>query len=33
MSFASLGLSLPILEAVADQGYETPSEIQARVIP
>ncbi len=33
MSFASLGLSLPILEAVADQGYETPSEIQSRVIP
>ncbi len=33
MSFASLGLSAPILEAVAKQGYETPSPIQAQAIP
>ncbi|PCI28524.1 MAG: ATP-dependent RNA helicase [SAR324 cluster bacterium] len=33
MSFASLGLSAPILKAVADQGYETPSPIQAQAIP
>ncbi len=33
MSFASLGLSAPILEAVAEQGYETPSPIQAQAIP
>ncbi|NOY63753.1 MAG: DEAD/DEAH box helicase [Gammaproteobacteria bacterium] len=33
MSFASLGLSDPILKAVADQGYETPSPIQAKAIP
>lgn len=33
MSFASLGLCTPILEAVANQGYETPSPIQAKAIP
>ncbi len=33
MSFASLGLSAPILEAVAEQGYQTPSPIQAQSIP
>lgn len=33
MSFASLGLSAPILEAVAKQGYETPSPIQKQAIP
>ncbi|WP_373017849.1 DEAD/DEAH box helicase [Thiomicrorhabdus sp.] len=33
MSFASLGLSAPILEAVAEQGYETPSPIQTQAIP
>jgi ATP-dependent RNA helicase RhlE len=33
MSFASLGLSAPILEAVTKQGYETPSPIQAQAIP
>lgn len=33
MSFDSLGLSAPILEAVADEGYETPSPIQAKAIP
>ena len=33
MSFASLGLSAPILAAVSEQGYETPSPIQAQAIP
>ncbi|MGC7891350.1 DEAD/DEAH box helicase [Vibrio anguillarum] len=33
MSFASLGLSHAILKAVASQGYETPSPIQAQAIP
>ena len=33
MSFDSLGLSAPILEAVAEEGYETPSPIQAKAIP
>ncbi|MEI8671051.1 DEAD/DEAH box helicase [Vibrio sp. SA48] len=33
MSFASLGLSNAILKAVASQGYETPSPIQAQAIP
>ena len=33
MSFASLGLSLPILEAVTEQGYQTPSPIQLQAIP
>lgn len=33
MSFASLGLSAPILEAIAEQGYETPTPIQLKAIP
>lgn len=33
MSFSSLGLSAPILEAVAKKGYKTPSPIQAQAIP
>lgn len=33
MSFASLGLSTPILEAVAEKGYTIPSPIQAQAIP
>jgi len=33
MSFASLGLSAPILDAVAEQGYDTPSPIQLQAIP
>ncbi|MGL5359348.1 MAG: DEAD/DEAH box helicase, partial [Shewanella sp.] len=33
MSFTSLGLSAPILKAVAEQGYDTPSPIQAQAIP
>jgi ATP-dependent RNA helicase DeaD len=32
-SFGDLGLSAPILNALADVGYETPSPIQARSIP
>ena len=33
MSFTSLGLSAPILDAIAEQGYDTPSPIQAQAIP
>ncbi|MDF1582535.1 MAG: DEAD/DEAH box helicase [Methyloprofundus sp.] len=33
MSFASLGLSPPILEAVIAQGYDTPTPIQTQAIP
>lgn len=33
MSFDSLGLSKPILQAIADKGYKTPSPIQAQAIP
>lgn len=33
MSFNSLGLSKPILKAIKDKGYETPSPIQAQAIP
>ena len=33
MNFSSLGLSAPILDAVVEQGYETPSPIQAQAIP
>ena len=33
MTFATLGLSTPILEALAEQGYKTPSPIQAQAIP
>ncbi|MDX1795735.1 MAG: DEAD/DEAH box helicase [Hydrogenovibrio sp.] len=33
MSFDSLGLSAPILAAVAEQGYDTPSPIQLQAIP
>jgi ATP-dependent RNA helicase RhlE len=33
MSFASLGLSDPIVKAVAEQGYDTPSPIQQQAIP
>lgn len=33
MSFTSLGLSAPILKAVAAKGYDTPSPIQAQAIP
>ncbi len=33
MNFASFGLSDPILKAVAEQGYKTPSPIQLEAIP
>ena len=33
MSFASLGLSDPILQAVTANGYDTPTPIQAQAIP
>lgn len=33
MEFDSLGLSAPILNAVKDQGYTTPSPIQEKAIP
>ncbi len=33
MSFSSLGLSAPLLKAVQEQGYTTPSPIQAKAIP
>ena len=33
MPFTSLGLSAPILDAVAKKGYDTPTPIQAQAIP
>ncbi len=33
MTFDSLGLSAPVLQAVAEQGYEIPTPIQAQAIP
>ena len=33
MSFNDLGLSAPLLKAIASQGYETPSPIQEKAIP
>ncbi len=33
MTFATLGLSAPLLDAIAEQGYKTPSPIQAQAIP
>ena len=33
MSFSTLGLSEPILRAVADTGYSEPTPIQTRAIP
>lgn len=33
MGFTSLGLSAPILKAIQEQGYDTPSPIQAQAIP
>ena len=33
MQFTDLGLSADILRAVADQGYDTPTPIQAQAIP
>ena len=33
MSFSSLGLSPPLLEAIAEKGYSEPTPIQAQAIP
>ena len=33
MSFAALGLSTPILDTIAEKGYDTPSPIQLQAIP
>lgn len=33
MSFSKLGLSESLLQAIADQGYETPTPIQEQAIP
>jgi len=33
MSFSSLGLSAELLRAVAEQGYDQPTPVQARAIP
>jgi ATP-dependent RNA helicase RhlE len=33
MSFDSLGLSKPILQALSDHGYDSPTPIQAQAIP
>lgn len=33
MSFSSLGLSEPILRAIAEKGYSTPTPIQIKAIP
>ena len=33
MTFESLGLSAPILDAVSERGYESPSPIQEKAIP
>ena len=33
MKFTELGLAPEILRSVADQGYETPTPIQAQAIP
>ena len=32
-TFASLGLAEPIMRAIADAGYTTPTPIQAQAIP
>ncbi|MCC7285158.1 MAG: hypothetical protein IT503_03160, partial [Burkholderiaceae bacterium] len=33
MNFSELGLAEPILRAVREQGYETPTPIQRQAIP
>lgn len=33
MGFTSLGLSAPILKAIEEKGYNTPSPIQLQAIP
>lgn len=32
-NFIDLGISEPILKAIADMGFQTPTEVQSRVIP
>jgi len=32
-SFSDLGISPPILKAIEDMGFQTPTEVQSRVIP
>ncbi len=33
MKFSNLSLSSPILDAVSQKGYETPTPIQSKAIP
>ncbi len=33
MSFESLGLRAELLRAISEQGYDTPTPIQAQAIP
>ena len=33
MSFDTLGLAQPLLQAIADAGYTSPTPIQAQAIP
>ena len=33
MKFTELGLAEPLLRAIADQGYDTPTPIQVQAIP
>ena len=33
MSFSTLGLSQPLLQAIEDQGYSQPTDIQEKAIP
>jgi len=33
MNFTSMGLSAPILQAIEEQGYDTPTPIQVKAIP
>ena len=33
MKFTDLGLAEPLLRAVREQGYDTPTPIQAQAIP
>ena len=33
MSFSTLGLSQPLLQAIEDQGYSKPTDIQEKAIP
>lgn len=33
VGFAALGLSAPILRALADAGYDTPTDVQSRAVP